>query len=224
MRGSLLPLLLALCLAPVSTALAQEAPDPFDSWQYGDRGRFEIGFGAGGITNDPFLRRGGFTWRVGIHLFEMLAIDLRWFLMPDRGADDLKDLTAYLAETSEVVPDISRVLFAFTPGVLYTPLHVEDWGVASLDFSLFVGAGMMHTVEDEELIDTTEEYAVQTHPAFSYGVNLRIKLDDVVAFSIMPQVIHHDEDVQLAFSEELFIESKANVMLNAQISFLTPEF
>lgn len=224
MRRAPALLVLAACLLPCSLAVAEEIPDPFESWQYGDRGRLEIGVGAAGITNDPFVRRGGPTLRVGIHLFEAVAIDLRFFIMPDGGDKDLKGLTHMLMATKEVVPDISRMLFAFTPGVLYTPLHVEDWGIGALDFSLFVGGGIVYTEEDEELIFVSEEYGTQVHPAFTYGVNLRIKLADVVAFSLMPQVIHHDEEVErYDFSEGPLVESKANLMLNAQISFLTPE-
>jgi len=224
MKLSLLLLVLSLCVAPCTTGLAQDAPDPFESWQYGDRGRLEIGVGGGGITNDPFLRRGGVSWRVGIHLFELLAVDLRWLLMPGRGEGDLKDLTSYLTATNEVTPDISRVLFAFTPGILFTPLHVEDWGVGALDFSLFVGGGILRTEEDEELVMPTEEYAVQIHPAFSFGMNLRVKIADVVALSVMPQMIRHEEEVQRTDSDEMVVESKANLVFNAQISFLTPEF
>jgi len=219
-------ILLGAVLASSAIQPASASPaDPFSTWAYGDRGRLEFGFGAGGVTNDPFLWRGGFTWRVGIHFFELLALDMRWFLSPDREADDLKGLTHMLIETKELAPDISRMTFAFTPGVLFTPLHAEDGGIASLDLSLFVGGGIVHTEDDENLILCPSEYVdylEQDHPAFTYGVNLRIKLEDVVAFTVLPQLIHHTEEVPSSWG--LNEETKNNWLLNFQVSFLTPEF
>ena len=220
-------LLMIGCLTTVGAIrpAAAATPDPFESWAYGDRGRLEFGVGAAGVTNDPFLWRGGVTWRVGIHFFELLALDMRWFLSPDRGEDDLKGITQELIGLNEIAPDISRMLFAFTPGVLFTPLHAEDGGIASLDLSLFVGGGIVHTVDDENLINCPAEYVEymeQDHPAFTYGVNLRIKLQDIVAFTILPQLIHHTEEVPSGWG--LNEETKNNWLFNLQVSFLTPEF
>jgi len=216
-------LLTVYLIASAGPASAQTA-DPFESWAYGDRGRLEFGFGAGGVTNDPFLWRGGVTWRVGIHFFELLALDMRWFLAPESEEDhDLKDLTNQLLHRNEITPDISRMLFAFTPGVLFTPLHAEDGGIASLDLSFFVGGGIVHTKEDEAfLYGGSKDYIEQDHPAFTYGVSLRIKLDDVVAFGMHPQLIHHTEEVDTGWG--LNEETKNNWLLNIQVSFLTPEF
>ena len=216
--ATLLGLLLTL-----TCALPARAADPFDSWQIRDRGRVEIGFGAGGVTNDPFLERLLITARVAIHAHELFAIDLRFFVSPNLGESDLKETTFKMMQQKEVVPDISRLIFVFTPGVLFTPLHVEAGRLAAFDLSFFFGGGMLLTHDDEDLIAMTsegEEYFKQVHPGLTMGMSLRVLIEPGVAFSFHPQMLTHIEQVHR--EDGMNLEMKNNLMMVWQVSFLTP--
>ena len=187
-------------------------------WELGDQEQIEIGFGAGLTTNDPFLRRFLIAWRVAFHPHDVLALDLRFFASPNLGDSDRKSLTNQLEQRNEVVPDLSRILFAATPGLLMTPLHAED-GNAALDFSFFVGGGLVVTQDDEELVQGGEEkYRDQVLPAMSWGAFVRVKLFNRVAIGMYPQFVSHIEQVSRA--EGLNLEMKNNLFLVFQFSVL----
>ncbi len=204
----------AMALGPI-TAQASTASQV---WTLGDQGQIEIGIGAGGTTNDPFLKRFLIGWRVAFHPHDVLALDLRFFVSPNLGDADRKALTNQLEQRNEVVPDLSRILFAFTPGLMMTPLHAEEGG-ASLDFSFFVGGGMVVTQDDEELVQGGEEqYRDQVLPAMSWGVSARVKLFERIAFGLYPQFVTHIEQVSRA--EGLNLEMKNNLFMMFQFSVL----
>jgi len=212
----------ALLIATVFACPAR-ADGPFDDWMYSDRGRVEIAVGLGGVTNDPFLKRLYVVPRVALHVHEVLAVDLRFFLSPNLGDSDLSNLAGKLQHQKEVVPDISRILFAFTPGVLLTPLHLEDDGIAAFDLSLFAGAGLVVTEDDRDLISVTPEgepYFEQTHPVLAFGLSARLMLDPGVAFGFHPQWNTHVEQVHR--EDGMNLETKQNFFLVFSVSFLTP--
>ena len=216
----LLALALFLTWAPPSSA--NNSSDPFDAWQVSDRGRIELGIGAGAVTNDPFLNRLIITPRIALHIHELFAVDLRFIISPDRGEDELKDLAHRLMEQKEVVPDLSRLIFAFTPGVLFSPLHLETGNGAAFDLSFFLGGGLVVTHDDEDLAfwAGSDTYLEQVHPAFAAGVSVRMLFEPGIAISFHPQLTAHVE--QYEREGAVYEETREATMMMVQVSFLPP--
>jgi len=207
-----------------STAVAARAELPFHAWTQRDRGRIEAGGGGGGVLDDPFLARGYATWRVAVHLHDTVAVDLRWLVSPDLGDRDRTPIVNELMVRNEVVPDLSRILGGFTPGVLLTPpLHAEDDLVAAFDLSFFVGGGMLQTRDDPDLVQGgDEQYRLQVHPVFRWGMTVRVKLLDTLALAAHPTFLHYPEQVSRA--EGLHEERKKPFLLSVEISVLSPNW
>jgi len=213
-----------LFIAALVSPATVKAQEPTTGSRFADRGRLEIGLGASVITNNAFIRQGFFSWRVAVHLHERVAVDLRWFAREFGGDLARKPLINQFDQRAETIPDeaapsISRAVFAFTPGILVTPVHVEDQGVAALSISIFAGAGLVRTLDEEEL-QPQEPFDDQTLPSVTAGLSMRLKLKNTVAFSAHPQLAIYTEKVTRVESEPSKVLSP--LLLTFQVSILTP--
>jgi len=210
-------ILMVMALSVPYSALA----DPFDSWQYRDAGRIEVGVGGGFVPKDLFLAQSSVNWRVAIHVHELFAVDLRWLASPTEGEADVRYLTHLLENRWDVDTHLSRVAFAFTPGLLVSPLHAEAPGFGALDVSFYVGGGMVRTLIDFRGAPVGDDsYTDQIHPVFVLCPSIRLKIADVVAIGFHPIYMVYPE--QEGRADGLLEQVKRPGWLIWQVSLLTP--
>jgi outer membrane beta-barrel protein len=118
-------------------------------------GRFEIAPQLGYVPNNPFARRylGGAT--VGLHLSELLSVQMQLMYAPDLDEGDVKGLVNVLldranqadANNANFQQPLDKAALTYTAGLAWSPLYgkINLLGetVLNFDFYLYGGVGLI---------------------------------------------------------------------------------
>ena len=179
----------------------------------------------GMVTNDPFLRRILFAGKFEFHVTEVSSIGAYIAFSPNMGDSDLKQLTSKLQEQKEVVPDISRIIFAGIVDVGFSPIfgkvELGTTRIINYDLYLAAGAGILYTHDDEELITGGRpEYFKQVHPVTSLAFGFRIAFNEWFGVRVEARLLTHIEQVHR--DDGMNLEMKNNFAVQFGPSFFLP--
>lgn len=179
----------------------------------------------GMVTNDPFLRRILFAGKFEFHLTEISSIGAWICFSPNLGDSDRKPLTNQLEQRSEVVPDISRIIFAgvvdYGVSPIFGKIELGQARIINYDIYLAAGAGVLYTKDDEELVQGgEEEYREQFHPVTSFAFGFRVAFNEWFGIRLEGRHLTHIEQVSRA--EGLNLEMKNNFAVQFGTSFFLP--
>ncbi len=179
----------------------------------------------GMVTNDPFLRRIIFAGKFEFHVTEVSSIGAYIAFSPNMGDSDLKQLTSKLQEQKEVVPDISRIIFAGIVDVGFSPIfgkvELGTTRIINYDLYLAAGAGVLYTHDDEELITGGRpEYFKQVHPVTSLAFGFRIAFNEWFGVRLEARLLTHIEQVHR--DDGMNLEMKNNFAVQFGPSFFLP--
>ena len=180
----------------------------------------------GFVTNDPFINRYLVGVGVGYHLTEVFSIEFDGTYSPDFGKADWKPITIQLVEKNKVSPDISKIAyygnvnFAFSP--IYGKMAVFGRNIIMFDVFGAFGTGFVHTVDDLEALQATEDddaiaTQAQYHPTTNFGGGFRIIFNRSVAFRLEGRSMIYIETIN-----STTLEMKNNFMLVASGSIFLP--
>ncbi len=181
--------------------------------------------GIGLVTNDPFLRRILFSGKFEFHITEISSVGAWICFSPNLGDSDRKPLTNQLEQRNEVVPDISRIIFAgivdYGVSPIFGKIELGQARIINYDIYLAAGAGVLYTKDDEELVQGGEEqYRDQFHPVTSFAFGFRIAFNEWFGIRLEGRHMTHIEQVSRA--EGLNLEMKNNFAVQFGTSFFLP--
>ncbi|MEN0068165.1 MAG: outer membrane beta-barrel domain-containing protein [Myxococcota bacterium] len=162
-------------------------------------GRYELGFTAGAVTNDPFLVQYMLTLNGAYHVTEVLAIEATAtyspFSQPNCSATvdgvppncpDFKQVTRQIIQFNEVTPDISRIAGVFGANIMFSPIYgkvATGNGLINVDIFGVLGTGAVLTFDDV-LLSGAENNPQQWHPMVSFGGGARVIFGKNVAVRV----------------------------------------
>jgi len=185
-------------------------------------GRFEGTIYAGGVTNDPFIRRVLVGLDFGYHVTEIFSVELQGSFSPDLGAGDHKAVTKQIIAANQVSPEISRMMSHATLNFNFSPFYgkVATFGRNSIIFDLYgtFGTGIVYTQDDLELTDQVDDPKAQAtqnqiHPALTFGGGARIMFGKVAGIRFEVRDLSY-----INVLESTQLELKNNLMLMGGIS------
>ena len=106
--------------------------------------RLEVTPHVGYIGNDNFIRRFAVGASVGYHINDLLSVETTLSYLPDLKETDYKALTNQFKDGSEVVPDISKVIFLGVINAALSPIYgkVELGNLRIINYDLYFTAGI----------------------------------------------------------------------------------
>lgn len=194
--------------------------------------RFEFGMYAGGVTNDPFLRR----WLGGVsatyHINELVAVEFAQSFSPDLGAADNRQLTNEIKTTYAASPTISKVGPQGSVDLMFSPLYgkiaFNRTNIVNFDIFFAAGGGYSLTTDtmegsgEEAPLTTQEADALQeAHFTTNFGFGFRGAFNDRMAVRIdgrSYQYIEHSVE-HVANSPDESLEMKSNFVAQVGLSF-----
>ena len=194
--------------------------------------RLEFGMYAGGVTNDPFLRR----WLGGVsatyHLNDLVAIELAQSFSPDLGAADNRQLTNEIKTTYAASPTISKVGPQGSVDLMFSPLYgkiaFNRANIVNFDIFFVAGGGYSSTTDtlestgEEAPLTTQEADALQeAHFTTNFGFGFRGAFNDRMAVRIdgrSYQYIEHSVE-HVATNPDESLEMKSNFVAQVGLSF-----
>ena len=210
--------------------------------------RLELTPNVGYVGNYKFITRLQVGLMATYHINDILGIEVMLGYMPDLGDTDYKPLTKRFQQESEVVPDISRVVFtaglAGTVSPIYGKIELGTDRIINYDLYFLGGAGMVSTKDDTAIINSPCEnlatrrerknlsdsvvnengcYLVdQEHFASYFGGGLRIVFNKWIGIRLDVRNITHIE--QAWRSGDRGLEMKQTLLINFGLSmFIPPE-
>jgi outer membrane beta-barrel protein len=202
--------------------------------------RLEVTPHVGYIGNDNFIRRFAVGSSVGYHINDLLSVEATFSYLPNLKETDYKALTNQFKDGSEVVPDISKVIFLGVMNVALSPIYgkVEMGNLRIINYDLYftAGIGVAYSEDDTEIIEqpecTGDEYEVnkneemcryvkQWHFVSNAGGGLRVVFNEWIGVRLDARGYTHIEQV---YREEgdIGLEMKQNFMISLGASFFFP--
>lgn len=135
-----------------------------------------VAVGLSHVTNDPFQRVVGVEGSAFWSPSPLFDVELRAALHPLRGEPSYSPLASQLIEEVQVAPDLSVPRLRVEAAGAFMPLRL-DQGLWSARGGLFVGAGLVSTRDDLEVLsamgdDAFEGTQNEVHPTGLYGLDV----------------------------------------------------
>ncbi len=189
-------------------------------------GRYEVGLGAGFVTNDPFINRYLLVPSFTYHVTEIFGIEIQGAFSPDFGELDYKPITTQIINENSVTPDISKIQFYGNLNFQYSPIYgkVAVGSNRIIVFDLFgvFGTGVVNTVDDLAALQKEGEITaiateVQYHPTLNFGGGARVIFSEAFAIRVEGRGLSYIEVL-----ESTTLEMKNNFTLVAMASLFFP--
>ena len=202
--------------------------------------RLEVTPHVGYIGNDNFIRRFAVGASIGYHFNDLFSMETTLSYLPDLNENDYKALTKQFKDGSEVVPDISKVIFLGVVNAALSPIYgkVELGNLRIINYDLYfsAGIGVAYSEDDTEIIEQPEcsgdQYAVnkdteacryvkQWHFVSNAGGGFRVVFNEWIGVRLDARGYTHIEQVYRE-QGDIGLEMKQNFMISLGASFFFP--
>ncbi|MBJ93336.1 MAG: hypothetical protein CMP23_02550 [Rickettsiales bacterium] len=202
--------------------------------------RLELTPHVGYIGNDNFIRRFAVGASIGYHINDLLSIETTISYLPNLKENDYKALTNQFKDGSEVVPDISKVIFLGVVNAALSPIYgkVELGNLRIINYDLYfsAGIGVAYSEDDTEIIEQPEcsgdqyeinkneencRYVKQWHFVSNAGGGFRVVFNEWIGVRLDARGYTHIEQVYRE-QGDIGLEMKQNFMISLGASFFFP--
>jgi hypothetical protein len=179
-----------------------------------------VSVGAGGVTNDPFVRVPFVAIGYESRPEERVSIGANLHYSPSLGDTNWKPITKQLIEENHVSPDISNINYAGRLALTVFPVqHREPTFMTKVGFATSVG--MVHTSESFESLDSYEgpravSTSKQFHPCLGFAITAEVWRDNGFGIRMRRDRMVHIETVN---ATQLEMKSNAMFMIDLMRRF-----
>jgi len=177
--------------------------------------------GAGGVTNDPFVRVPFVAIGYESRPEERVSIGADLHYSPIAGESSWKPITKQLIEENHVSPDISNINYAGRLALTVFPVqHREPSFMTKVGFS--TSLGLVSTSESLEALDAEagNERAIvtqhQRHPCFGFAITAEVWRDNGFGIRMRRDRMVHIETVN---ATQLEMKNNAMFMIDVMRRF-----